>query len=337
MSTQLFAEQYHLDFLSALGDNLEKLDKAVNWNIFIPKINESLNRSNGAKGGRPAFNSLKMFKAVVVQKYFNLSDEALEFRLNDSLSFMRFTGFEFGEKMPDARTIWKFKEILTNAGVMEELFDIFQKELEKKNLIAHEGCIVDATFTEVPRNRNSKDDNEKLKKGEIPQDWTENKIKHKDLDAKWTKKRNEVHYGYKNHIKVDKDSKLIIGYTTTPANVHDSVEISKLVTEEDKIVYADAGYVGCEEDLPEITKKVICEKGYRNHPLTEEQKRTNREKSKTRCRVEHVFGFMKKAMNNSMRIRSIGMKRAQFNISLSNLLYNILRAEFLQRTGGIVG
>lgn len=328
----LFAEEYHLNFLSGLGDNLERLDKSIDWGAFAPELEASLARSDGSKGGRPPFDALKMFKALIVQKYFNLSDEALEFRLNDSLSFMRFTGFEFGGKMPDARTIWKFKEELSRSGAMDRLFSLFLSLLEKAGLVAHEGCIVDATFAEAPRSRNTREENAELKADRIPEGWGEAKLRHKDRDAKWTKKRNEAHYGYKNHVKADKDSKLVLSYATTPANVHDSEMIGLLVSEGDRAVWADAGYVGTEEDMPAGTEKIICEKGFRGKPLTEEQRESNRRKSRVRCRIEHIFGHFRTAMSGCMRIRTIGIARAHFGIALSNLLYNMLRAEFLTRS-----
>ena len=138
-------------------------------------------------------------------------------------------------------------------------------------------------------------------------------------------KRNIAHYGYKNHIKIDKDSKIITHFSITAANVHDSVEIDKLIDENDKELYADAGYIGTENRLPENVLKHICVKGYRYKKLTDNDKEQNRIKSKIRCRVEHVFGTMKTAMNNALKIRSIGIKRAVFLVGLANLVYNILR------------
>ncbi len=327
----LFAEEYHLNFLSGLGDNLERLDKSMDWGVFAPKLEVSLARSGGSRGGGPPFDALKMFKALIVQKCFNLSDEALEFRLNDSLSFMRFTGFEFGGKMPDARTIWKFKEELSRSGAMGRLFSLFLSLLEKAGLVAHKGCIADATFAEAPRSRSTREENAGLKADRIPEGWSGSKLRRKDRDAKWTKKRNGARYGCKNHVKADKGSKLVLSCATTPANVHDSEMIGLLVSEGDRAVWADAGYVGAEKGMPAGTEKIICEKGLRGRPLTEEQREPNRRKSKVRCRIEHVFGRFMTAMSGCMRIRTIGIARARFGIALSNLPCNMLRAEFLTR------
>ena len=201
-------------------------------------------------------------------------------------------------------------------------------------MIAKTGCIVDASFVEVPRQRNSKEENNDIKNGKKPENWeNSNKTSHKDTDARWTMKRNISHFGYKNHIKIDIKSKIITSYATTPANVHDSRLIDKLVDKDDNVVYADAGYAGCKDKLPENLKAEICKKGYRNNKLSKNDRCENAEKSKIRCRIEHVFGTMKTSMNNALSIKSIGKKRAEFQVGLINLVYNILRVRFLQTKG----
>lgn len=328
LSISLFDESTRLEKISELGDNLEKLNKVVNWEIFREVINKVFYREN--KGyGRPPFDYIMMFKILVLQRLFNLSDDQTEYQILDRSSFRRFLGIE--TKIPDAKTIWHFKDELVKAGVIKELFDIFQKELEKKNIITHTGSIVDATFIEVPRQRNDRDENKSIKNGEIPKDWIKenniNKMRQKDVDARWTVKGNINHYGYKDHIKVDADSKLILNYEVTSANVHDSQKLNDLLDDNDKVIYADSAYVGIELKNKNIKNQVL-EKGYRNKSLTIEQQNNNYKKSKTRCRIEHIFGFITKSMYGKI-IRSIGIKRAEFNIGLTNIIYNMFRCDFL--------
>jgi IS5 family transposase len=154
-----------------------------------------------------------------------------------------------------------------------------------------------------------------------------------------SKKNDEKHYGYKNHVKVDKMSKLIVKYSVTDASVHDSREIVGLVEEQDQELYADSAYVGIElhKEIRKKNKDIklkIHEKGYRDHPLTEEQKSSNREKSRIRARVEHVFGHMTQSMNGLL-IRGIGMCRARCSVGLQNLAYNLSRYRYLRLSGGI--
>lgn len=324
----LFDEEKRLEKISSLGDNLEKLNKIVNWEIFREKIAKVFYRED--KGtGRPPFDYILMFKILVLQRLFNLSDDQTEYQILDRSSFRRFLGIE--TKIPDAKTIWHFKDELTKAGIIKELFKIFEKELENKNIISHSGSIVDATFIEAPRQRNDRDENKAIKSGEIPKNWVDennvHKMRQKDVDARWTVKGNINHYGYKDHIKVDATSKLILNYEVTSANVHDSQKLNDLLDDNDKIIYADSAYVGIELKNKNIENKIL-EKGYRNKQLSDEQIKNNYLKSKTRCRIEHVFGFITKTMFGKT-VRSIGIKRAKFNIGLTNMIYNMFRCSFL--------
>ena len=174
------------------------------------------------------------------------------------------------------------------------------------------------------------------KNGEIPEEWTnpenKNKLAQKDTDAEWTNKNNKTNFVYKDHVKCDADSKLITNYSVTGASVHDSQCCVFFIDEQDKVLYADSAYSGkpIALALPESCENQICEKGYRNNPLTPEQKENNRRKSKIRCRIEHIFGFMTGAMHG-ITIRSIGITRAWFNIGITNLVYNFCRYGYLKR------
>lgn len=335
----LFDEDERLLELSAIGDPLEKLDKVINWNIFRPTLNTALMKEAKGPGGRPPYAYIMMFKILILQRLYNISDEQTEYQIKDRLSFMRFLGLTLKDSIPDAKTIWYFREQLVKAKVSEKLFKKFLNELENKNLVTRQGSIVDATFVDVPRQRNSKDENDSIKEGTIPEDWEkpENKSmkSQKDVDARWTKKNDETHYGYKAHIKADSDSKLITKYTVTSASVHDSQELTNLIDAKDNSLYADSAYVGpiIENCLNKKNIQInICEKGYRNKPLTKKQKKDNRRKSKTRVRIEHIFGFMTNSMNG-IYIQSIGFARAEFNIGLMNLVYNMSRYRFLALQG----
>lgn len=149
------------------------------------------------------------------------------------------------------------------------------------------------------------------------------KRSHKDIEARWTKKGGQRHYGYKKHIKVDVKTKLIESYVTTSASVHDAKVVSALLekSDEGQSLYADSGYTGKDEEIKNAgMHPVICERGKRNHPLTDEQKANNRLKSKIRCRVEHVFGFCRGAMHG-LKVRSVEFIRAHGFVAFSALLY----------------
>jgi len=322
--------------LSKMGDSLEKINEMIDWEIFRSPIRKKIRKEDYSKGGRPPLDEILMFKTTLLQDWNNLSDESTEYMINDRLTFQRFLGMELGEKSPDEKTIWLFKEQLGKEGI-RELFDIFNKMLRELGLVKHEGSLVDATFAEVPRQRNTREENKKIKNGEIPEEWETsenvNKLEQKDTDARWTRKGNETFYGYKDHVKVDKNSKVITDFTVTSANIHDVDEFEGLIDINDKEAWLDAGYASVDhiarimEKYPNI-KLHICERAYRNKPLTEQQKESNRTKAKVRARVEHVFGYITRFMGG-ITIRTIGIKRAEREICGMNLAYNIKRAVFL--------
>lgn len=311
------AEDNVLRKLSKIGDPLERLNKYIDWNLFVKIINGVFN-ANYSKGGRPPFERLMMFKLLILQRLYNISDDQAEYQINDRLSFRRFLGLSMSDIVPDAKTIWLYRETLVKAGVIETLFQLFYQELEIRDIIAHEGSINDASFVEAPKRRKKKGDN-KHSNRQI------------DEDAKWTKKGNISYFGYKNHAKVDARSKVITDYDVTSANVHDSQVFTQFYSEyESDTAYADSAYIG--QELPENIKQEICERAYRNKPLTDEQKEENRRKSKVRARIEHVFGFVEGHMHGST-FRGKGRSRAAFNIGLTNLIYNMERYTFFRRAG----
>jgi len=340
-TTGLFAEEYRLDKLSKQGDPLERLNKVVNWEYFRNTVEKALHTEKMVNAGPKPYDPVLMFKILILQRYYNLSDQQIEYQILDRLTFCRFLGLSLNDRVPDEKTVWDFRERLISKGLDKELFCLFSELLEKHGLIAHEGKIIDASFVEAPRQRNSREDNKKIKEGEVPEEWDENpnKKRQKDTDARWTKKNNENHYGYKNHTKVDNKNKFIDSYTTTDASVHDSQTLDELLDKQDEgqNLWADSAYTG--QDQQDTIKKYkvnnkVHEKGYKNKPLTEEQKALNKEKSSIRVRVEHVFGFMEQSMNK-LYVRSIGLKRAGGFVGLVNLTYNLFRYEQVGRIDGI--
>lgn len=334
-----FDAEMRLAEISKQGDPLEKLDQHINWEIFRPILDDVFraDEKDSSKGGRPPYGYVMMFKILVLQHLYNVADERTEFAIKDRLSFMRFLGLTLKDKIPDEKTIWLFRESLTQNGAIKRLFNKFNRHLDEMGLIAHRGSIVDASFVEVPRQRNTRDENQDIRNGEIPEDWEENpdKLRQKDIDARWTKKHGRSYFGYKNHAKADRKSKLITNYTTSDASVHDSQKLGELIDSGDAHhdLFGDSAYSSDEIDQNLKRRKIrnrIHEKGYRNHPLTRGQGERNRMKSRIRVRIEHVFGFMENTMKAAF-IRCIGGVRATGAIGLINLTYNLCRSVQLCR------
>jgi len=335
---RLFDEQFTIERLSAIGNPLEKISNVIDFEIFRNTLESKLlNTDKKNNAGAKPYDVVMMFKIMILQRYYGLGDKQVEFQIIDRTSFKKFLGLESGDKVPDEKTVWAFRENLTKSGVVELLFSQFVEFLENKNLIFNEGKLVDASFTVAPRQRNTREENEKIKKGEGNDLWNDqpNKKKHKDIDARWTKKNGEKYYGYKNHAKVDSKSKFIKKFAVTDASVHDSQVLDDLLDESDKgePLYGDSAYTG--EKQKKIIRKYrlknkIHEKGYKGKPLTNKQKAKNKIKSKTRVRVEHVFGFMEQSMNG-LTVKCVGIARATGIIGLINLTYNLFRFEQVQR------
>lgn len=336
----LFDDHFLMEKLEKLNDPLVKLDKYIDWGIFKSALDQAFVKEGSPskrKGGRPAYDRSMLFKSCILQSLYNLSDEQLEYQIVDRSSFKRFLGLKKSDRVPDSRTFWLFREQLIEKGAIEALFECFNEQMDRIGIIVNEGKVVDASFVEVPKQRNSREENKLIKEGEPPVEWAKNPHKEaqKDVDARWTKKNNVSFYGYKNHVKADTKTKLIIKYVVTDASVHDSQVIGELLDEKDKgeEFYADSAYTGEKAENIYKEKEVINlvhEKGYKNKPLNGAQKANNKEKSKVRARVEHIFGFIENSMNGSF-IRTIGMERAKAKIGLMNIVYNICRCTQLKK------
>lgn len=335
----LFAVADTTETLAKLGNILNRLERGVDFERFRSILEDALTTDSKSNAGARPYNYLLMFQILILQYCYGLSDEQTEYQIYDRLSFKNFLKLSDGDKVPDAKTIWAFREKVSTLGLANKLFSLFNEFLKASGLILSEGKMVDASFTTVPIQRNTKEENTQIKAGSGEELWNapheKYKKRQKDTEARWTKKNNTSHYGYKNHTKVDTASKLITNYIVTDASVHDSQALSALLSIEDKdqTLHADSAYIG--EEQEKIIAKAgminkVHEKGARNRPLTDEQKASNRDKSRKRVRVEHVYGFIKNTMSD-LSLRCIGLQRVATGIGFINLIYNIFRVEQLQR------
>ena len=311
--------------LAARPTALDQLNQCIDWSGFESVLNSKLNYEERSKGGCKPYKALLMFKVLILQKYYDLSEEDTEFQILDRFSFQRFLGLSVSDKVPDKKTIWLFKQRLGEDGI-QALFDYFSTVLRAQGLSVNEGKIVDASFVEVPRQQNASHENMQLKDGEIPEDWQKNpaRLRPKDADARWTTKCGHHYFGYKNHIKVNESTKLIGTLQVTAASAHDSATMKDLVEDSDKLLYADSGELMLHWLRTKGIESQVNERAHRNRPLSDEQKQTNRGKSCIRSREEHVFGFLTNSMKTDF-IRCIDLSRTMQSIGLGNLIYNMFR------------
>ena len=333
----LFDYEFQLNEIKKHKPPLQKLNEIIDWELFRKPIEEALTKDDKkSNAGRKPYDKLLMFKILILQRYYNLSDEQTEFQIKDRLSFLDFLGLQIGDNVPDEKTIWLFKEQLKEKNLAKTLFDIFTAKLVSNGVVAKEGTLVDASFIKVPKQRNKRDENSDIKKGAVPLEFgkSKNKLSQKDCDARWVTKYKTKEFGYKDHISVDQKTKVITNYTVTPSSTHDSQAIKDLINEDDNALYADSAYKSkeIEDYLKENNvKSKIINRAYRNKALTNNQHKLNHKHSKTRVRVEHIFGTLKTSMNNALSLKAIGLQRIKSLTGLLNLTYNLLRYEQLAR------
>jgi IS5 family transposase len=320
--------------LDKFGDPLVLLKKTIPWEAFRPELMalwRTPDEKRKSNAGRKPWDEVLMFRVLVMQQLYNLSDDQIEYQIRDRLSFMRFLDLGVEERVPDAKTVWLYREKLAKAGMVKVLFDKFDAYLRDNGYLAMGGQIVDASIVPVPKQRNTREENEAVKTGKTPKDWKKKprKKRHKDLDARWTKKHGKSHFGYKNHINVDRRHKLIRDYEASDASVHDSRKLDELIDPQNTA----SGFWGDSAYRSADTENKLEDKGFRSHihhkgkrgkPLTTRQMKANKARSKVRVRVEHVFGFQERSMGGKF-IRTIGLARARTKIGMMNLVYNMNR------------
>jgi transposase, IS5 family len=337
MQTGLFDWEFRFEKLEKGGDPLRQLNDVIPWESFRPILNVVREKERKSNAGAKPYDVVMMFKILVIQSLYNLSDDALEYQILDRISFMRFLGLSLGDRVPDAKTIWLFREQLTKAGLVKKLFRQFDQFLRNSGFAAKKGQIVDASIVSAPKQRNSREENKRIKQGDIPEDWSQPKRRQKDTEARWTRKRSKTYYGYKNHINIDVKNKLIRHYAVTDAATHDSQVFAELLDDANtsKDVFADSAYRS-KDRLKILSKRGFREhlqrKGCRHQKLTEREKSGNHTRAKTRCRVEHVFG-VQTMMAGNLILRTIGIVRARGKIGLRNLAYNMFRYKILAAAG----
>ena len=317
-------------------DPLKNVNELIDWEDFrftLEKVRQKERKNNS---GRKPYDVVLMFKVLVLQHLYNLSDDQIEYQIRDRYTFCRFLGLNPEDRIPDAKTIWYFREQLLKLDLVKSVFNDFDAQLNQNGYQAKKGQIVDASFVDVPRQRNKREENDQIKAGETPERFKENGnvASQKDVDARWTKKNHEKHYGYKDHVSVDNEYKLIRDYEVTSAEVHDSKVFEDILSENtSKTVWADSAYRSEEKEmlLKELGyRSEVHRKGKRNKPLTEKEKQGNTTKSKVRARVEHVFGSMTNEQGG-LYFKVIGIARNKAKIGLMNIVYNMRRFVTLHR------
>ena len=345
----LFIAEQREKKLAQFTGTLDRLAALVDWSGLARAVNEATGReAERPQGGRPPYPTVAMLKIVVLQQlYGGMSDEQMEYCLLDRMSWQRFVGLDGHRHLPDARTIWKFKELLAKGNEQgsgaQALFDIVHTQIERAGFKASGGQMVDATFVTVPKTDVTEEDRKSLNEGKTPEHWSAKEAAHKDGDARWTIKGKQAFYGYKAHINADQKHKIIRAIAVTPANVDDRKPLEGLIDTsqerkaDGKTVHADRGYHGKEQrEMLKANGLVdgIARKDDPNRCDQSEIHARNKELSKIRARVEHIFGDIHQSSGKSLRC--IGQTRATAQSILKATVYNLRRWLVIDRRGACI-
>src|SRR3954471_4521664 len=350
--TGFFDVDERLKELSSKGDALERLNAIVDFEAFRPDLARAVPRSDGSKGGRPAFDHVLMWKILILQASHSLSDERTEFLIKDRLSFMRFLELGLSDAVPDANTIWTFREALTRATIdgkpaIETLFRAYEASLTQAGFLAMGGQIIDASIVAAPKQRNTTA--ETSRRGAFRRRGrTSPRSSHRRIGMRAgrssSRRQSPLNdgspridlavpaFGYKNHIGIDGRTGLIRTWAATNAARHDGAQLSNLVSKDNTAsdLWADTAY------RSKANEKHLADNGLRSQihrkkppgrPMPLNVARANGAKSKVRSAVEHVFAHQKGPMG--LVVRTIGLARATVKIGLANIVYNMRRAAWL--------
>ncbi len=345
--------EHRLRELSEHGDPLEKLAATVNFEIFRADLIAALGPRDPTRGGRPGFDPVLKFRMLVLQAMHGLSLEQTEYLVRDRLSWMRFCGLGPGDAVPDANTLWDFREALIGAKVIDALFTRLDRAISEAGYIPMSGQIVDATLVAAPRQRNTEGEKAAIKAGRTAAEiWPEKpaKARQKDVDARWTLKVSKARpandgtprmdiaipvFGYKSHISIDRRHGIIRRGLVTDAAVHDGARLREGLIDPNNTasgVWADSAYRSetNEAYLHGIGKvSHIHRKKPKGKPMSRRTAKANAVKSAVRAHVEHPFAYQKTVMG--LVIRTIGHARAEAAVTLSNIAYNMKRWCWLDR------
>lgn len=299
---------------SGRRDDLSAIAAAVDWGRF----EALLSGINAAAKGEASYPPLMMFKVLLLQRWYTLSDPAMEAALGDRVSFMRFAGLSLDDETPDHSTIWRFRQKLSENGLVERLFAELAGQLEARGLVVKQGTLIDASIVSSAARR--------PKMGE-------DKISPVDPEARFgaTNERQRFSFGYKLHVAVDQGSGLVRRLLLTSANVQDVTVAGALLPDQAGTVYGDRAYDSA------ALRALLNERGAgdglmrrarKGYPLAPAEIERNQALSLIRRTVEKLFGTLKRSYGFA-RMRYFNAARNHVALTLACLAFNLRRSHRL--------
>ena len=296
-----FALRENYEKVRKLRPNLEQMDKLIDWDEFL-----KLFPDRKTLRGRPAYDRIVMVKTLFLQNMYGISDEEIEFQINDRLSFRQFLGYP--ETVPDYTTIWRFREWLTEEGLLDSVWAELSRQIEARGIRVQKGVVQDARFVEADPGK---------KRSGMEGRGREAKSS-RSKDGTWTKKNGKAHFGFKMHTKVDRATKLITGLAVTTAKTHDSA--IDLAGPGD-ILYRDKGYTGA-------GSRALGNGSMKRGNLSPAEWWRNKRIAKKRCIGEHPFATIQRSLNGG-RTKLTTLGRVSVQQTFVAMAYNIYRLRFL--------
>ena len=332
----LFAREERDTKRQSLNDPLALLDRHIDFAAIAAAVDAKLRLSASGRGGRPPYPTVVMVKLLLLQQLYNLSDDALEYQVLDRTSFQRFLGLEHSRRVPDAKTIWVWRERLVKQDLIGDISAAVSGQLQRAGFLARGGQIIDASIVNAPIQRNRREENAAIKQDQTPEDWSAAKRVQKDVDARWTKKHGKSFYGYKLHANTDRRWGFIRQHEVTAANVHDSRHFETILDHGNtcRTIRADSAYADRARESALKQQGYIADiqhKGTASKPLSEAQQRRNHRIAKDRAFGEHPFARL--AQQGGKCLRTIGLARAKVVIGLKVASHNLMRLSRLQHRG----
>lgn len=314
---------------------LDDVERVIDWRPIERFLKKKLRRHRDAVGN-PAYPALCMFKVLLLQRWYNLSDQGMDDALADRISFCRFAGFSFDYDTPDASTICRFRNHLMQRGLEVKLFGMINQQLQGHGLVVKQGAIVDASIVVSSRRPRKRQVIEEVAGEEGEEAGYEVSTTYsEDVEAAWTVKANQAYYGYKVHMATDAEHGFILGGHVTPANRADTRELLEVVeesgVEDGAMVFADKGYAS-QENRTALEERGITDgimyKAARGRPLTEAERLMNRVISRLRGKVERAFGTLKRDYG-FCRARYLGCAKVKLEFMLNAMAFNLKKAALM--------
>ncbi|NYG31652.1 IS5 family transposase [Sphaerotilus montanus] len=334
----LFVVQQRKAKLEGYVQTLAAMDELIDFAAMAAAVDKACPRADRSKGGRPPYPTEALVRMVFLQGLYNLSDEQCEHQVLDRMSFQRFCRLDGALNIPDARTLWNFRQRLAEGGLGgRAIFEALSQQLQRHGFIPRGGQIVDASIVQAPITQANARERDALNKGEAPEGWSKKRLAHTDRDARWTQKHGKSYYGYKLHGNVDARYKLIRQMKITAANADDGQQLPDVlqVANTRKRLLADRGYDSAanRQTLQQHgLADGIARRAKPGQTAKVRLKQRNKTINRTRARVEHVFAAL--SQQGGKCVRAMTLARNALAITLQCAAYNARRLVWLVKSAG---